>query len=88
MALSDTWLRSHLGRSINKQEIKTDRDGLSVRLSPKGKLTFQVRYRFNGAPKRLDIGSYPNVSLKEAREECLRLKGELDKGHDPKIIRS
>lgn len=87
MALSDTWLRSHLGRPIDKQEIRTDRDGLSVRLSPKGKLTFQVRYRFNGSPKRLDIGSYPNVSLKEAREECLRLKGELDKGHDPKIIK-
>ena len=88
MALSDTWLRSHLGRSIDKQEIKTDRDGLSVRLSPKGKLTFQVRYRFNGTPKRLDISSYPNVSLKEAREECLRLKGELDRGVTPKLLRS
>ena len=87
MAITDSWLRANNGRTREVREEKTDRDGLSVRATPNGKLVFQMRYRYNGKAKRLDIGTYPFISLKEARKENQRLKGQLEKGHDPKNIR-
>lgn len=87
MALSDSWLKANSGKEIDKAYEKADRDGLSVRVSPKGKLTFQLRYRYIGKASRLDLGSYPATSLKSARTECLRLKGELEKGYDPKLVK-
>ena len=87
MALSDAWLKANNGKARDKTEVKTDRDGLSARVSPKGKIVYQMRYRYNGMPKRLDIGSYPLMGLKKAREESQRLRAELEQGHDPKIVR-
>lgn len=69
MALSDTWLKSNNGKVRDATQVINDRDGLSVRISPKGKIVFQMRYRFNNASKRMDIGTYPMMSLKEARAE-------------------
>lgn len=45
MALSDTWLKAHHGRERPALAERGERDGLSVRVSPKGKITFQLRYR-------------------------------------------
>lgn len=83
MALSDTWLKSNNGKVRDATQVINDRDGLSVRISPKGKIVFQMRYRFNNASKRMDIGTYPMMSLKEARAEVAENKKELDKGRDP-----
>jgi Arm DNA-binding domain len=62
--------------------VRTDRDGLGARVSPKGKITFQLRYYYNGseAAKRVDLGSYPAMPLVEARQETLRLRGLIEKG--------
>ena len=38
MALSDTWLKSNNGKLREATQVVNDRDGLSVRISPKGKL--------------------------------------------------
>jgi len=46
MALSDTWLKAHHGKERPALAERGDRDGLSVRVSPKGKITFQLRYRY------------------------------------------
>ena len=83
MALSDSWLKSNNGKPREKVEVVTDRDALSVRISPKGKIVFQYRYRFNGKAKRLDIGTYPMMGLKEARLLVHKYKTELDQGKDP-----
>ncbi len=37
--------------------------------------------------KRVDLGSYPLMSLKQAREETLRLRSKLEQGYDPRIVR-
>lgn len=83
MALSDSWLKSNNGKERDKVEVVTDRDSLSVRISPKGKIVFQYRYRFNGKSKRLDVGTYPLMSLKDARNQVLLFKAQLDQGKDP-----
>lgn len=87
MALSDTWLRSVVGKEREKVLVKSDRDGLSVRVTPKGKVVFQYRYQWGGRGERIDIGSYPATGLKEARDEVIRLRGELEANKNPKRVR-
>ncbi|MGL9751777.1 MAG: Arm DNA-binding domain-containing protein [Symbiopectobacterium sp.] len=72
----------HGKESVGVQE-KTDRDELFARISPKGKVVFQMRYRFSGKQKRVDIGTYPGMTLKEARDETIKLRRALDDGMDP-----
>ncbi|MFA0813906.1 tyrosine-type recombinase/integrase [Microbulbifer epialgicus] len=87
MALSDTWLKANTGKKREKRIEKADRDGLSVRVTPQGKITFQLRYRYEGKPARVDLGSYPLMTLKNARSEGLRLKGKLEQGYDPRVVK-
>lgn len=82
--ISDAWLKSNNGKVREKVEVFSDRDGLGVRATLKGKLVFQYRYRFYGKQLRLDIGTYPAISLKRAREKLLELQGVLAEGRDPK----
>ena len=87
VALTDMWIKANHSKQRKKALEKTDHDGLSARLSPKGKVTFQMRYLYDGMAKRLDLGSYPLMSLKDARAETLRLRAQLEQGHDPKVVR-
>lgn len=89
MAITDAWLKANCGKRGEGVREKSDRDGLGARVSPMGKVVFQMRYRYNGSAsaKRLDLGTYPAMSLKEARAEHQRLRGKQDQGHDPKVIR-
>ncbi|EAO0751171.1 tyrosine-type recombinase/integrase [Salmonella enterica] len=87
MALSDTWLRSVTGKERDKIMVKSDRDGLSVRVSPKGRVVFQYRYQWAGKGERIDIGTYPATGLKDARDEVVRLRGELEANRNPKLVR-
>ncbi|WP_111861168.1 tyrosine-type recombinase/integrase [Acinetobacter sp. CFCC 10889] len=85
MPLTDTWLKKNLGKERADLHIETDQDGLSVRVTPKGKITFQMRYRYAGKQVRLDLGSYPNISLKDARAELQKMKAVLETGYDPRV---
>lgn len=87
MALTDAWLKAVAGKDRERVEVRSDRDGLSARVSPKGKVVFQVRYRYGNKAQRIDVGTYPATSLKMARSNVLRLKEELDAGNDPKVVR-
>lgn len=88
MALTDAWLKANANRPREGELVKSDRDGLSVRVSPKGRLTFQMRYRYDGKPSRIKLGTYPRFTLKQARNECLRIRGLLDEGHNPKLVKA
>lgn len=85
--LSDAWLKANSGKLREKVEVVNDRDGMSARLTAKGKIIFQMRYRYSGSARRMDLGSYPLMSLKKARAECLRLRAKLEQGYDPKIVK-
>ncbi|PHM22380.1 tyrosine-type recombinase/integrase [Xenorhabdus ehlersii] len=87
MAITDSWLRSINGRPQEKIITKSDRDGLSVRVTPKGKIIFQFRYRWNGKGDRIDIGTYPATGLKEARDSVIFYRGELEQYRNPKIVK-
>ncbi len=40
MALSDTWLKANNGRERAALGERSDRDGLGVRVTPNGKITY------------------------------------------------
>ncbi|WP_111639937.1 tyrosine-type recombinase/integrase [Marinomonas shanghaiensis] len=82
--ISDAWLKSNNGKARDKVEVFSDRDGLGVRATIKGKLVFQWRYRYHGKQLRLDIGAYPAIGLKRAREKMMELQAVLEEGRDPK----
>lgn len=84
MALSDTKLRSIHGKPYSGTPEVADTDGLGARISPKGVVTFQYRYRWAGKPQRLGLGRYPALSLKDARALTSELRLLYDGGTDPR----
>lgn len=85
MAITEMWLKANNGKARDKVEEISDRDSMSVRVSAKGKIVFQLRYRFAGKAERLDLGTYPHMSLKDARIKAGEMRSMLDKGLNPKI---
>lgn|GEM_PF-6035938 len=55
-----------------------------VRVSNRGRKSFFLIYSLHGKRKRLTLGSYPLVSLDEARKGALRLLREVRDGLDPR----
>lgn len=86
MSISDTKLRSIYGKPYSGTPEITDSDGLGVRITPKGVINFQYRYRWQGKQHRLGIGKYPGMTLKDARNKVSDLKETLDRGIDPKAV--
>jgi len=60
-----------------------DEKGLYLEVSPSGGTWWRLKYRFDGKEKRLALGVYPEVSLKEARERRDGARGMLRDGIDP-----
>lgn len=65
-------------------------DGLYLRFRPatekqKGDAAprWLLRYRFAGKARVIDLGSYTNVSLADARRTAKELRGRVANGHDP-----
>ncbi|HAT3808211.1 TPA: site-specific integrase [Morganella morganii] len=87
MAVTDSWLRSINGKPQEKMLTKSDRDGLSVRVTPKGKVIFQFRYRWDNKGERIDIGTYPATGLKEARDSAVFYRGEIEQHRNPKVVK-
>jgi integrase len=65
----------------------TDEKGLSIEISPKGGRWWRFKYRFGGKQKRLSLGTYPDISLKEARERRDDLRKKVANGIDPADVR-
>jgi len=74
MALSDSWLRGVNGKPYAGPSEVSDGDGLSVRVSPKGVVAFQVRHVVDGKRVRTSLGRYPALTLREARIKADELK--------------
>ena len=81
MALTDIAIRSliHGEKPIKK----ADEKGLFLLLQPSGGKLWRYKYRFNGKEKKLGLGRYPDVSLKEARRRRDEARQTLAMGTDP-----
>lgn len=57
--------------------------GLGLRISKRGKFTWQCRYRFEGKQHRLDIGRYPELNISNAVREFENIQDKLKNDIDP-----
>jgi integrase len=61
---------------------KSDGDGLTFTLSSSGKASWVLRYRFGGKAKEKTLGSYGDISLKEARRLASENRAKIQQGID------
>ncbi|OOZ73778.1 integrase [Solemya velum gill symbiont] len=81
MPLTDTTIRNLKPESKTKRY--SDSGGLYLEVSPKGGKWWRLKYRYQGKEKRLALGVYPDVSLKEARDGRDDAKKLLRNNIDP-----
>ena len=60
-----------------------DSQGLYIEVAPSGGKWWRLKYRILGKEKRLSLGVYPEVSLKDAREKRDQARRSLSEGADP-----
>ena len=61
-----------------------DGDGLHLEILPAGYKYWHLRYWVDKKEKRVSLGVYPRISLKEAREKRDAFKNDLAHGIDPR----
>jgi hypothetical protein len=81
MLLTDTALRN--AKPGDKPKKLFDDSGLYLEVAPSGGKWWRLKYRFEGKEKRLSLGVYPEVSLKDARERRDEASKLLANGIDP-----
>jgi integrase len=81
MALTDKTIRAV--KHGNKPARLFDAGGLYLEVAPNGGKWWRLKYRFAGKEKRLSLGVYPHISLKQARDRRDDAKKLLANGVDP-----
>jgi hypothetical protein len=81
MALSDLAIKR--ARPSEKAVKMFDGGGLFLQIEPTGGKLWRFKYRFERKEKLLALGSYPTVSLGEARQKRMDAKKLLEEGVDP-----
>ncbi len=81
MALSDAKIRA--SKPQEKAFRLTDEKGLYLEVTPSGGKLWRFKYRFGGKEKKLALGSYPEVSLSDARGKRDDARALLARGRDP-----
>ena len=60
-----------------------DADGLYLLVQPSGALLWRFRYRIVGIERKLSLGSFPDVTLQQARKKRDAVRADLEDGIDP-----
>lgn len=81
MSLTNIAIRN--AKPGNKARKMYDSRGLYLEIAPSGGKWWRLKYRFDDKEKRLSLGTYPDVSLKDARERRDDARKLLAHGVDP-----
>ncbi|MGO4799680.1 tyrosine-type recombinase/integrase [Pseudomonas sp. W22_MBD1_FP4] len=81
MALSDTTVRQ--ARITGNDYTIGDTDGLALNVTARGGKIWRFRYYWAGVQKRMSLGSYPQISLKEARARRDEARALVAQGINP-----
>ena len=57
--------------------------GFGVRITSKGVISFVLNYRLRGRERRYTIGRFPVLSPTAARNQAIKLRGDIQSGIDP-----
>ncbi len=85
MALSDLIVRQ--AKTTGKRYTLYDNDCLSLMVSAAGGKSWMFRYSWLGKQKRMALGGYPALSVREARAERDKAQALLARGIDPQLER-
>lgn len=83
--LKDTQVKN--AKPAEKPYRLADGEGLNLFVTTAGAKVWRYRYRFHGREKTLVIGSYPDVSLADARQAREDAKALLRAGKDPAAVK-
>ncbi len=70
-----------------QEYLKADGGGLALRVQPTGHKSWVFRYRFDGRARRMTLGEFPKLSVKNARGELAKAKNDLGAGIDPGVVK-
>ena len=85
MALSDLVVRQ--AKATGKAYTLPDIDGLSLAVTATGSKSWHFRYYWMKEPKRMSLGTYPEVSLREARALRDEARALVAKDINPRLHR-
>lgn len=85
MPLTDTAVRQ--AKPADKGFSITDSSGLSLFVAPNSTKSWHFRYSWHGKQPRMSLGTYPEITLKEARELRDQARALVAKGIDPRSQR-
>jgi integrase len=86
--LTDLTIRNLKPRGARRQVQDADIPGFGILVTATGLKTFFYRYELAGGEHRIRIGSYPAVSLEQARKKALALSGQVQDGRNPQAIKA
>lgn len=81
MPLTDTAIRN-IKPGVKSIKLFDER-GLYLEVSPSGGKWWRLKYRFDNKEKRISLGVYPDISLKDARDRRDEARKLLANGVDP-----
>lgn len=81
MSLTDTAIRKL--KSAEKPVRVFDSGGLYLEVAPSGGKWWRLKYRYGGKEKRISLGVYPDVGLKNARDRRDAARKLITEGVDP-----
>lgn len=81
MPLTDTTIKK--AKTGTRARKLYDERGLFLIINPKGGKWWRFKYRFDGKEKLLSLGTYPDVSLKDARDRRDESRKQVSAGIDP-----
>lgn len=85
MPLTDLEIRRSKPRE--KSYTLNDGNGLSLLIEPNGSRGWRFRYRFDGKPKMISLGTYPDVTLNDARRKRDDARRLVAGGINPSDVR-
>ncbi|UZD96229.1 integrase arm-type DNA-binding domain-containing protein [Pseudomonas corrugata] len=85
MPLTDTAVRQ--AKPAEKEYSLTDGNGLSLYVATNGTKSWHFRFSWHGKQPRFSLGTYPEITLKEARELRDQARAQVAKGIDPRSAR-
>lgn len=85
MALTDTAIRN--AKPKEKPYKVTNAQGLYLLVNPRGSKLWRVKYRMNGVERKFALGSYPEITLAEARAARDAARRQLAHAVDPNVAK-
>ena len=80
-------MRVRTSKPAEKPYKLSDGDGLFILVTPQGGKYFRFKYRFDGKEKLLSLGTYPEISLADARQRREEARKQIAHDIDPGAVR-